>query len=188
MKTALLVIDFINGIIGGSCKDYASKYPIVTKTNQLISGFRESGTPIYFVRLAFNKGYQDSPKHSKMFNYVKEHKLFLLGNNDAEFIPELAIQPNDIIINKTAASPFHSANLKAALEEEGIEKLVFAGVATDNAIDIGIREANDMGYYTVIAKDTCGSSSEDFHNWTLTMLEKIANEILTVDEILNLSE
>ena len=161
-----------------------SKHPIVLKTNQLISSFRAADRPIYFVRLAFDKSYSDMPKHSNMFNYIREHNLFMLGSPDAEFIPDLDIQPEEIIVNKTAASPFHSPNLKASLKKEGIEKLIFSGVATDNAIDVGVREAHDMGYYTVIAKDACGASTKDFHIWTLTMLEKIANEIKTVNEIL----
>lgn len=35
MKTALLVIDYINGIINGSCKDYVNTHPILQKTNTL---------------------------------------------------------------------------------------------------------------------------------------------------------
>lgn len=184
MKTALLVIDYINGIMNGSCKEYASKHPILQNTNTLIAGCKKADIPIYFVRLAFDEKYSNIPKHSNMFKYVRDNNLFQLGNSDAEFVSELDINPDDKIINKTVASPFHSEGLKEALKAEGIEKLIFAGVATDNAIDIGVREAHDMGFYTVIAEDACGASSEDFHKWTITMLKKIANEILCVDEIL----
>jgi len=119
-----------------------------------------------------------------MFKYAKEHNMFMLGNADAEFISTLDIRSGDTVINKTATSPFRSKNLKASLVSQGIERLIFSGVSTDNAINIGTREAHDMGYYTIIAEDACGASSDDFHSWSLTLLKKIANEILSTDEIL----
>ncbi len=185
MKTALLVIDYINGIIGGSCKDYAKNHPILANTNKLIKAAREHNIPIYFVRLAFDSNYTGAPKHSKMFNYAKSQGLFQIGNKDTEFVEGLNYQKNDVVINKTAASPFHcNGDLTKSLISQNIERLIFAGVATDNAIDIGVREAHDAGYYTIIAEDTCGASSEEFHQWTMTMLQKIANEILTVEALL----
>jgi len=187
MKTALLVIDYINGIMNGTCKDYASKYPIVKNTNKLITHCRLKNIPIYFVRLAFDKHYSNIPKHSNMFHYVRENGLFQVGNNDSEFVSDLDIKPTDTVINKTATSPFHSADLTESLKLNNIEKLIFAGVATDNAINIGVREAHDAGYYTVIAEDACGSSSKEFHQWSIELLKKIANEIVGVETLLEKS-
>lgn len=42
MKTALLVIDYINGIIGGSCKEFANNHPIIANTNSLRALFKGS--------------------------------------------------------------------------------------------------------------------------------------------------
>lgn len=182
MKTALLVIDYINGIIGGSCKNYAQTHPILANTNKLIQAARANHLPIYFVRLAFDSNYSGIPKHSHMFNYVRSHGLFQLGQDDTAFVEGLSYQKTDVVINKTAASPFHcNGELTKSLQAQNIERLIFAGVATDNAIDIGVREAHDDGYYTVIAEDACGASSEEFHHWTLVMLKKIANEIVLVE-------
>ncbi len=184
MKTALLVIDYINGIINGSCKDYVSHHPIVKHTNELIAHCRQKNIPIYFMRLAFDKNYTGLPKYSNGFNAIKQNNLFQIGNSDAEFISELDIKADDIVINKTAASPFHSIGLADALRSKNTERLIFAGVATDNAINIGVREAHDNGYYTIIAQDACGASSDEFHYWSIELLKKIANEILTVDALI----
>lgn len=181
MKTALLVIDYINGIMNGTCKEYASTHPIVKNTNKLIANCREKNIPIYFVRLAFDKHYSHMPMHSNLFRSIKENGLFQIGNADAEFISELDIRPDDIIINKTATSPFHSIGLTESLQSNHIEKLIFAGVATDNAINIGVREAHDAGYYTIVVEDACGASSKEFHQWSIELLKKIANEIVLVE-------
>lgn len=185
MKAALLVIDYINGIINGSCKDYAKKYPIVKNTNKVITFCRSQNIPIYHVRVAFDKHYTGLPKHSPLFNQAKEKGLFQIGNSDAEFIEEIDIKPSDIIINKTAVSPFHSQGLLDSLKSSQIEKLIFTGVATDNAINLGTREAHDMGFYTVIVEDACGASSEEHHQWAITLLKKVANEIIITDACIN---
>lgn len=184
MKSALLVIDCINGIINGSCKEYASTHPIVENTNKLIAHCRTKNIPIYFVRVAFDKNYTGMPKNSPLFNRAKENGLFQMENSDTHFISELDIKPSDTIINKTATSPFHSKGLTESLHSNGVEKLIFAGVATDNAINIGTREAHDAGYYTVIAEDACGASSEEFHRWSIELLKKIANEIVSTEALL----
>lgn len=184
MKSALFVIDYINGIVNGSCHDYVTKHPIIDNTNKLIASCRAISVPIYFIRLAFDADYTDIPKHSKGFNNIKQQGLFQLGSNSCEFIEDLDIQHDDVIVDKTAASPFHSKDLINLLISKNIEKLIFTGLATDNAINIGVREANDAGYFTVIAEDACGASSEEFHNWSIKMLEKIANEIDSTDVII----
>src|SRR3989338_2205265 len=104
MKTALLVIDYINGIINGSCKYYAEKHPIVKNTNKVIAFCRSQNIPIYHVRVAFDKHYTGLPKHSPLFNQAKQKGLFQIGNMDAEIIDAIDMQPSDTIINKTAVS------------------------------------------------------------------------------------
>jgi len=184
MKTALLVIDYINGILNGSCKEYAEKYPIVKNTNKVIAFCRSQYIPIYHVRLGFDGNYTGLPKHSLIFSQAKQKGLFQIGNNDAEFIDEIDIQPSDKVINKTAVSPFHSEGLLDSLQALNIEKLTFTGVATDNAINLGVRKAHDIGFYTVIIEDACGASSEEFHQWSIALLKKIANEINTTDDFI----
>lgn len=183
MKTALLVIDYINGIMNGSCRDYAGKYPIVKNTNKVIALCRSKRIPIYHVRVAFDKQYTGLPAHSPLFNQAKQKGLFQIGSKDTDFIDEIDIQASDTIINKTVVSPFHSEGLLASLQSAHIEKLVFTGVATDNAINLGTREAHDMGFYTVIVEDACGASSEEHHQWAITLLKKIANEIIIANDL-----
>lgn len=180
MKSALLVIDYINGILNNGCKKFAEDHPIVANTNKLIAMCRKEGVPIYFIRLGFDANYSHCPKYSLAFNRIRKNKLFRLGELSAEFINEIDYRPTDIVINKTAVSPFCcEGRLIESLRKNKTERLIFSGVATDNAINLGVREAHDMGFYTTIVEDACGASSEDFHRQAINLLEKIANEIVT---------
>ncbi len=183
MKTALLAIDYINGIMGGY--DEPKRQAIVSNANKVIAVCREQGMPIYFVRLAFDAQYSGKPKHSNMFNYLQQNERFQLQKPDTEFVSALDVLATDVVINKTGASPFCGNNLQQQLQANNIERLIFAGVATDNAIDIGVRQAHDDGYYTVVIEDACAASTDEFHQWPITMLKKIANTIVTADEFIN---
>lgn len=178
MKSALLVIDLINGILKQAPDgQYANQDLVVNNTNALIVACREQAIPIYFIRLAFDNTYSQIPKHSKIFNMIREQGRFKLGSDDTQFVKKLDVTEQDNIINKAAVSPFYGNTLMVDLKHQQIEKLIFAGVATDNAINLGVREAHDAGFYTVIAKDACTAATEQTHQWALTLLEKIANNI-----------
>lgn len=181
MKKALLVIDCINGIVDGSCKDYVAKHPVIDNINHIITTCRNIHIPIIFIRLAFESYYDEIPKHSKLFNHAKAHGRFKLGTPDTQFVPNLMMQANDEIFNKTGASPFCGNDLMQWLKKNQIEQLIFTGLATDNAINIGVREAHDQGFYTIIPEDACGASCQDFQQWSLTLLSKIANKIIDTE-------
>lgn len=184
MNTALLVIDYINGIMNGSCKTYSEQYPIIENTNKVIAFCRSHHMPIYYVRVAFDKNYSGIPKYSPLFNQAKQKGLFQIGNHDVEFVEALDRLPSDIIINKTAVSPFHSEKLLPDLHTLKIDRIILTGVATDNAINLAAREAHDMGFYTTIIEDACGASSVECHQSALMLLKKIANEIITTNDLI----
>ena len=46
-----------------------------------------------------------------------------------------------------------------------------------------MREASEADFYTVIVEDACGASNEEFHSWSIKMLGKIANEIISINTI-----
>jgi nicotinamidase-related amidase len=182
MKTALLVIDLINGVVNGTCKEYISKHPVIENANIIIDKCRKENMPIYFIRLAFDASYKDIPKHSKAFKNIKLHKKYANGDDDVELAQQLHYNNDDIVINKTAVSPFYKTGLENKLRSDGVERLIFTGLATDNAINLGVREAHDRGFYTVIAKDACGASSVEFHQESLMLLDKIAGEIIMTSD------
>lgn len=186
MKKGLIIVDMINGIaVNGSCGNFVKKYPVLNNINQLIKLFRNQNLPCFFVRLAFSPGYPDCPKHSKTFNYIKDNQKFLVGDLDTELMKGLDFRENeDRLFNKTAANPFHHSGLSEAIHHDQVEHLIFVGVATDNAINIGSRYAHDEGYKTTIIADACGASTLEMHENALLLLNKIVNEITTTKDFI----
>lgn len=76
-----------------------------------------------------------------------EHKKFGLhaapGSKVAEFLPEIAPQTNEIIINKTASGVFISTNIEYLLRNLCVSRLYIAGVYTNECISSAVRSAAD---------------------------------------------
>lgn len=184
MNAGLLVIDMIDGIaINGSCADYVKQYAVLDAVNKSIATFNASGLPIYHVRLQFDQGYPDIPKYSKLFNAVAGNHKFLSGSQSVEFMPGIGMDAGALVFNKTAVSPFHHSGLLERLRADQVDHLVFTGLATDNAINLGARIAHDEGFYTTIVADACGASTIEDHDAALKLLEKIVNQITTSDKL-----
>ncbi len=186
MKKGLLVVDMINGIAAnGSCSKYVQQAPVLDNINKLITTFRKQKLPIYFIRLAFEENYPDYPAHSKIFNAIRNNHKFLIGSDDVNFIDGLDYQENkDRVFNKTATNPFHHSGLLDAILEDNVEHLIFTGLATDNAINIGSRFAHDEGFKTTVVDDACGASTIEMHEAALMLLNKIVNEMTDTENFI----
>ncbi len=172
-SNALLVIDMINDIVApdgkiASCAKYVSEHPVIENINKLIGYFRENNLPIFFIRIAFKPDYSDCPPD---WGFVKEKEAFKDGTWGTEIYKEIDFLPNqDISIRKNRVSPFKNTALYSLLNKHKINQLIITGVATNNAIDLGAREAWDSDYSSVIITDACGASDVEHHNATLFSL------------------
>ncbi len=189
MKPALVVIDFIHGIVKtGTCAAYlAEHYEVITNTNLLIEHFRKQHLPIFFVRLAFNKNYDDMPRYLPMADSIKTNHKFILGQTDTCFIDELNFnEAIDTVFNKKAGDPFHGSHLLEALQAEAISDIVFTGIATDHAILYGANTAMTHGYKVIIMSDACGAATQTQHEQALAMINgRTSKDILTTTTLID---
>lgn len=189
MKTTLLVIDFITGIAAntGSCAQYLTDHPeVISNTNAIINQARQNNIDIMHIRLAFDNDYTGLPKHAPTAQYIKDHQLFAINSEACAFIPEIDRHPDDTIINKTYGDVFHGNNLINILKTQGTEKLIFTGIATDNAILNSANTAIVNDFYVSIIKDACGAPSQEAHDHAIAIMTgRSASEITTTQEWLN---
>lgn len=106
------------------------------------------------------------------------------GSKEAEFLPEVAPQGDEIIINKTASGVFNSTNLKYILHNMGITGLYIAGVYTNECVSTATRDACDLGFYTTLIDDACATVTPDLHNATIrTLRDRYARVLDTADAV-----
>jgi len=106
------------------------------------------------------------------------------GSKEAQFLPQVAPEGDEIIINKTASGVFNSTNLEIVLGNLGISALVIAGVYTDECVSTTARHACDLGFDTIVVDDACASVTQDRHNWTIATLRDRYARILSTDDLI----
>ncbi len=96
-----------------------------------------------------------------------DHKISRIhhpkGSWEAQVIPEVAPQGDEIIIPKTASGIFNATNFEYVLRNLGIEFLVMYGVMTDQCVESTIRDAADRGFMVTQIDDACAAETETGH-------------------------
>ncbi|MCE7004314.1 isochorismatase family protein [Kibdelosporangium philippinense] len=72
---------------------------------------------------------------------------------DAQLTARLDLQPDDVVIRKTATDCFYGTNLAALLLEHDVDTVVLAGVATDYCVDATARSSLSHGLDVVLVGD-----------------------------------
>lgn len=178
MKTALLVIDFINDIvhpdgkISGSAA-YIKEHQVIENVNRAIHFARKNNIPIVFVKVGFNLNYLECPENSPIFSHAKKQQALKLNTWGTEFHEALDKQLHDLVIIKHRVSVFYSTSLEAYLRANQIQTLLIAGVSTDMAVQTTARDAHDRDYKVIIVADACGAASKEAHENALKLLQRL---------------
>ena len=183
-RTALVVIDmqrdFIEpGGFGGALgNDVARLAAIVPTVARLLSLFRARGWPVIHTREGHRPDLSDCPPSKiargggplRIGDAGAMGRLLVWGEPGHAILPELAPDPNEIVIDKPGKGMFWATGLHERLGGLGITHLVFAGVTTEVCVQTSMREANDRGYECLLVSDATESYFPDFKDATLAMI------------------
>lgn len=125
MNTALLIIDAQTDLINAGAWNADS---VINHINRLITTARENKVPVIFIR--DRRVGPDGSVHSAI-------------NRDAQ----------DSTLEKSYCDSFKDTNLQQHLIEQGINRLIVAGLQSEYCIDTSCRRAISLGYQVVLAGD-----------------------------------
>ena len=102
--------------------------------------------------------------------------------------PELAAEPADIFVEKTAASAlFPSAcALDGLLRRRGIDTAIIVGTVTNVCCESTARDGRALGYRVILAADANAARTDAEHNATLHTIYRSFGDVRPTDEILEL--
>ncbi|MFO7566240.1 MAG: isochorismatase family cysteine hydrolase [Enhygromyxa sp.] len=106
------------------------------------------------------------------------------GSLEAEFLPEVAPQGDEIVINKTASGMFTSTNARYVLANLGITALYVVGVYTNECVSSTVRDACDLGFDVTLVEDGCATVSRRLQRNTIAVLRDRYARIMTTAEVL----
>ena len=196
-KTALIVVDMQNafasrgGLLDLAGIDISGAAEVVRTVGAVLGAARTRGVQVVYLQTGYkpdlsNGGSEASPNPRKETALCLmrarpelKGKLLVEGTWDVEIVPELAPQPNDIVVLKTRYSGFAGTTLDSVLRVREIRYLFFVGIATNVCVESTLRDAYFHEYWPVLVTDAAMQAGprtaheatifnvESFFGWTL---------------------
>ncbi|MDI1450267.1 cysteine hydrolase family protein [Polyangium sp. 6x1] len=146
-KRALIVIDIQNDYFPGGKWTLSGIDAASDNAARLIAAARARGELVVHIRHEFMSA--DAP-------------FFVKGSKGAAIHEKVAPAAGEPVVLKHYISSFRETELKAILDRNGIEELVFCGAMSHMCIDGGTRAAVDLGYDCTVIHDACASRDLEF--------------------------
>jgi nicotinamidase-related amidase len=164
---ALIVVDMQNGFChkdGSFARLGIQTDPttIVARINELLSDFRATGLPIYFLKTGYEADYSDRRGRDRK-DRLEQFQGLVRGSWDADILEELTLGPDDNVINKTRNSCFFRTSLEDALRERGVDHLILTGVGTDVCVETTARDAYQLNFAVTTISDATWACNESDH-------------------------
>jgi biuret amidohydrolase len=173
-ETALLLLDLQNetvdpkGYFGAMGMARAvAEGDVIANTRKALDAARKAGIAVVFVRLAVRPDYADGLSVAPRVAKFKAAQAVILGNWGTDFPAELQPLPGEMIVNKQAVNPFFNTGLLTWLMSRGIKKLALCGVATNNAVEMCARFADDAGFASTVLADCCAAGNPELHKFAI---------------------
>ncbi|MFC6672036.1 cysteine hydrolase family protein [Marinobacterium aestuariivivens] len=150
-KTALLLVDFQNDYFGSFD---GARFPLhgteaaAANAAGLVRAFRDADRPVVHVR-------HEADPDTGVF--------FLPGTAGAAIHDALAPQRDERVVLKHRVNSFLDTELKALLDEDGIDSLVIVGAMSHMCVDAATRAARDLGYACTVVHDACATRALEFN-------------------------
>ncbi len=192
-RAALLVHDMQNALLHDVGAFAPESRNIIQNIGRLLALFREARLPVIYSKVIMRPDFVDWGLVAKIFprdflRYLTE------GSEGAEIHSELAPKSGDIVIRKSAYSPFYSTNLADILRNLTVESLVITGVATNVGCDSTARDAFYRGFKVIFVTDATGTEGladtkwgpmlpEQVHRATCANLGSYFAELSTTEEL-----
>jgi nicotinamidase-related amidase len=153
---------------------------VLPNVQKLQALFRDKGLEVIHIRVMSQTG----DGRDRTYWHKKLELHCPPGSREAEFIESAAPQGDDLVINKTSASPFGNSDIHTLLCRLGITQLYCCGVFTDVAVESTIRAAADFGYCPMLIEDATASASDTVQAECVNRLDGRFCEVVQTPDLL----
>lgn len=177
-STALLLVDVINSFYEPGQPNY---YPGVGSTIPALAELRdiarERDTLIVHAVERHYRGLND-------FEFTKLPRHHQDGEHDAEFFPgfEPADRAREIVVPKRRYSAFYATDLDLVLREQGITRVVVAGVKTNVCIRATVQDAFAGGFDVVVPREATNSNRPHLAEASLEDIDRYFGRVVSLRE------
>ncbi|UOR00306.1 cysteine hydrolase [Leucobacter allii] len=176
--TALILVDVINSFYEPGQPNY---YPEVEDTLPALARLRDAARArdallVHAVERHY-RGLAD-------FEFAKLPRHHQAGERDAEFFPgfEPEERVREIVVPKRRYSAFYATDLALVLREQGISRLVIAGVKTNVCIRATVQDAFAGGFEPVVPREATNSNRPHLAEASLEDIDRYFGRVVPLAE------
>jgi nicotinamidase-related amidase len=159
-RTALLVMDFQNGIVRTAPEPDA----LLERVKGAIADVRSAGGTIGYVRVAFTEDdWAAVPVTNEAFSRLAEARGMHHEDAAAQIDERIAPEDGDIVVRKTRVGGISSTDLHEQLTGRGIDTLVLTGISTSGVVLSTLVDAVDRDYRVIVLSDGVADHAADAH-------------------------
>ncbi|WP_354643425.1 isochorismatase family protein [Kitasatospora camelliae] len=159
--SALILIDLMDRIVGLPLEPRAG-VEVVDAALELAAAFRAAGASVIAVRVERPDVAEQPP--------------------GSDLLPEVAEVADAVVVKRTIGA-FHNTGLDGFLRQQGVNTLVFAGIATNLGVESTARAAADHGYRLVFVEDAMAALTAEEHQAAIALDLPRFGEVITRDTL-----
>ena len=180
-RSALLVVDFVNGFTDPDSLGGGNIADAVTATVPLLDFFRSQRIPVIFTRIVYADDGADTGIWCEKVPRLRE---LTEKAQQSQVVRELKPRPGELVIRKTQASAFFGTHLGSVLVAKGVDTIVLAGCTTSGCVRASAIDAMSMNFRLVVASDCVGDRALGPHAANLFDMGQKYADLLTSQEIM----
>jgi len=180
-KTALILVDVINSFFEpGQANYYPEVAKVVEPLERLLSAARASGAIVVHAVEKHRPGFDD-------FEWKKLPVHHLEDAHDADFFDGFRPKgPRETIVFKRRFSAFFATDLALFLSEQGVERVIIAGVKTNVCIRATVQDAFANGFDPVVPRQATNSNRPHLEEASLEDIGRYMGAVVPLDEAIGM--
>ena len=144
---------------------------MIKQTEKFLDRYRKSGRSPIFIRTVHDDN-TDSPTWLTKYNSEEFDRPCIKNSEGTEFISELNVQEDDVVVTKHRYDAFHNTNLEQYLTANNISEIIVCGIATNICVESTVRSAYNRDYNVTTLSDCVGAADKHLHNAALENMDR----------------
>ena len=175
-KTALVLIDLQNGVVGRDTAPYTAS-EVIERSRSLADAFRTKGAPVVYLRV-LTHDFLALPADEAV-NLPKD-----IPASASEIAESAGMQSGDLLITKRHWGAFAGTDLERELRSRGVETVVLTGIATNMGVESTLRQGTGLGFAFVTVEDACSTFSQEMQDFAFKAIFPRLSKVRTTEQVL----
>lgn len=178
------VVDAAHTLFRGLA-DQVEERGVLDNIARLAAAFRSAGRPVFHTPVVHRPDFADVQPNTLISALTLKGRKMVRGSVEAGFVPSLAPEPHDHVIERTSGLiAFQGTALDSLLRRLGVDTVVIVGVSTNVGVAGCTMAAVELGYNVVIPEDCIAGADPEAHRIIVDRQLRMLARISTTDDVI----